>query len=278
MIISSNRKNLNQSENYRKFAHKLSWHACNWHGLGHQTFYGLSTNLQEQLQNGLRLATEDWQDWFRTFITQMTADNIVMWVTRLSIVDWVCFKTRTLLATLRTRSQPQVVSYVSSEAEHFCPHQLDVQETNVSIPQFCRVWNYFFGCWIAHGWTPCFRPLGHGNWSVTFDEQHCKKRYSSPRRFVRDRRPFHQQKQDQNTNWKEKATGWAIVKCGLRTHQHTFFSRKISVVHLWRQRSRDQDDYQRTKSNSETRVQAESTWNQRSKSNMLTPKTNLLTC
>ena len=28
-----------------------------------------------------------------------------MWVTRLSIVDWVYFKTQTLLATLRTRNQ-----------------------------------------------------------------------------------------------------------------------------------------------------------------------------
>ena len=33
-----------------------------WHELGDQTFHGLSTNLQEQLQNGLRLATDDWQD------------------------------------------------------------------------------------------------------------------------------------------------------------------------------------------------------------------------
>ena len=27
-----------------------------------QTFYGLTTNLQEQWQNGRRLATDDWQD------------------------------------------------------------------------------------------------------------------------------------------------------------------------------------------------------------------------
>ena len=30
-----------------------------------------------------------------------------MWATRLSIVDWVYFKTQTLLETLRTRNQPQ---------------------------------------------------------------------------------------------------------------------------------------------------------------------------
>ena len=74
----------------------------NW---GNHTLYGLSTNLQEQSQNGLERATDVWQDWFRTFITQLTADNVVMWVTRLSIVDCVDSKTQTLLATLRIQNQ-----------------------------------------------------------------------------------------------------------------------------------------------------------------------------
>ena len=51
----------------------------------------------------------------------MATDNVVMWVTRLSVVDWVYSKTQTLLATLRTRNQPRVESYVSSEAEHSFP-------------------------------------------------------------------------------------------------------------------------------------------------------------
>ena len=45
--------------------------------------------------------------WFRTFTTQMIASNIVMWETRLSIVDWVSSKTQILLATLRTQNQPR---------------------------------------------------------------------------------------------------------------------------------------------------------------------------
>ena len=126
------------------------------------------------------------------------------------------------------------------------------KKTNVTIPQFYRVLNYFFECWIAHGWTACSRSLIHNNWNITVDKQHCKTRKTSPRRLVRDRRPFHQlKKQDQNTNWKEKVTGWAIFKCG----QHTLFSRRVSVVHFWRQRCCHEDDYQRTKSNNETRVQ-----------------------
>ena len=51
----------------------------------------------------------------------MTTDNMVMWVTRHTIVDWVYFKTQTLLATLRTRNRAQVVSRVSLEAEHWSP-------------------------------------------------------------------------------------------------------------------------------------------------------------
>ena len=51
----------------------------------------------------------------------MNSENIVMWVTQLSIVDWVFFKTQTLLATLRIQNQPQEVCCVSSEAAHLFP-------------------------------------------------------------------------------------------------------------------------------------------------------------
>ena len=40
----------------------------------------------------------------------MTSVNIVVWITRLSTVDWLYFKTQTLLATLR-------VSHSSAESE-----------------------------------------------------------------------------------------------------------------------------------------------------------------
>ena len=42
-----------------------------------------------------------------------------------------------------------------SGSRTLCPHQLDVQETNVSIPQFYIIWNHFVGCWLANGWTTC---------------------------------------------------------------------------------------------------------------------------
>ena len=72
----------------------LSTNWTTWHPVGQ------STSLRDQSQNGLRLVTDAWQGWFLAFITQTNSDNIVMWETRHSIVDWVCFKTQTLLATL----------------------------------------------------------------------------------------------------------------------------------------------------------------------------------
>ena len=68
VITNSKGKNLNQTENYHQCAQKMFWNACTWHELWVQTFYGLSMNLQEQSQNGLRLVTDVWQDWFHTFI------------------------------------------------------------------------------------------------------------------------------------------------------------------------------------------------------------------
>ena len=49
---------------------------CIWHELDDLTFYGRSTSLRDQSQNGLRHMTDDKQDWFRTFFTQTISGNI----------------------------------------------------------------------------------------------------------------------------------------------------------------------------------------------------------
>ena len=51
----------------------------------------------------------------------MTTDNIAMWVTQLSIVDWIHSKTQVLLATLRTQNQPREGISCILEAEHLSP-------------------------------------------------------------------------------------------------------------------------------------------------------------
>ena len=66
-----------------------------------------------------------------------------MWATRLSIVDWVYSKTEILRATLRTQNRSRVDYYVFFWESNIRSHQLDAQETNVSISQFYRIRNYF---------------------------------------------------------------------------------------------------------------------------------------
>ena len=110
---------------------------------------------------------------FLRSITQTISDSVVMWDTRHSIVDWVCFKPQTLLVILRTPNQPQEVSFVYFWKQNICPSHLDVQEANCCLPQFHRIWNHFSGCWITYGWVVCSWSLGWslalGDWSVTFN-------------------------------------------------------------------------------------------------------------
>ena len=104
MITISWKRNWNQLENCRKYAHKLSWNACTWHELVDLTFYGQWINLHDRLQNGPKLVTNAWIDLFHTFIAHVNTDNIVMWVILLNNADWDCCKIPTLQEILRTEN------------------------------------------------------------------------------------------------------------------------------------------------------------------------------
>ena len=68
---TSNRKNLDQLENYHKFAHRLFLKlfvlVTNW-----KTRHSVvcQQTCKSSHKNGLRHTTDDWQDWFHTFTTQ----------------------------------------------------------------------------------------------------------------------------------------------------------------------------------------------------------------
>ena len=87
------------------------------------------------------------------------------WWTRHHTADWVYSKTQTLQEVLRTRNLHRWC-HVHFLKSYVCPNQLDVQEANFSFTQFYRVWNHFFGCWIAHGWVTWTFNKQH--------KQHCK--------------------------------------------------------------------------------------------------------
>ena len=171
MITISRRRNWNQLENCQKYAHKLSSHACTWHELVDVMFFGQWTNLLDQSQNGRELVTDAWLIWFHTFITQVTAGNLVIKETRLSIVDWVYPQTQILLVTLKIHNQTQE-NLVHLWKSSICSHKLDVQEINVSIRQFCRIRNYFVGCFFENGRATCSRLMRRGDRSVTFIEEY----------------------------------------------------------------------------------------------------------
>ena len=229
MIISSTKRTWISERIITSMVTDCLKKACTWHELGDQTFCGLSTNLQEKLQHGLRLVTDDEQDWFHSsVITQMTFDNIVTWVTRLSIVDWVHFETLTLLATLRTQNQLRRESYVSLEAEQLSPsvgcarnkHQYPTVLQNLKS----------FRCMLDCEWMD-YLPSTFQTWKLKCCVQQTtlQDRADQPKETCARQETIPSTNQDQSTNWKKQTRCWSIVICGLRTHQQTFFSRRVST-------------------------------------------------
>ena len=128
----------------------------------------------------------------------MNSDSIVMWVTRLSIVD--CFsKTAILLATFTTQNQPRVESYVFLEVEHLF-QSVGCVRNNRQYPRFYRIRNHIVGCWTANGWITCSRFMECGDRSVMlktkkedverFEKQAAALLERDPRAASRDRREW----------------------------------------------------------------------------------------
>ena len=238
MIIHSSRKNSNQLENCQQFARKLSWNAGLWHGMDDLTSYGPWTKWQDQSQNGPRHVTEDEQGLFLKFITRMTVVNIVMWEPQQStadlglFLDWdfagdredlkstsggvLCmFGGRTFVPASRMRKKQTSVSHSSAESEV------------ISLDAGLRMDGL----------------LALDLWDIVIEVLRSTKDNIQPK---------HTTRQEKGSSWFQnqdptchKKTGWPTEWSGSRTHHHTFFSKGISVVHFWRQRSCDPDDNQK---------------------------------
>ena len=61
-----------------------------------------------------------------------------MWETRHNIADWVCFKTQTLLAILRSQNQPQELSCVFFGSRTFVPVS-STESENISLDAGLRM-------------------------------------------------------------------------------------------------------------------------------------------
>ena len=200
-----------------------------------------------------------------TFITQMTTDNIVMWATRLSSVDWVYSKTQTLLKILRFQKSTSGGSLMNLWKPNICLHQLDVQETNVSVSHSSTESTTITldAGLRMDGWTTCSRHLGRGDWGVAFNKQHKKTTWTSSKKngAVQENHPSHKTKTTTPTslvpgNKDGERSNRDVDQLSNMDHvlTNTFSSRRVSVVHFWWWRSCDQDDHQRTKSNNDTCV------------------------
>ena len=218
-------------------------------------FLGLSANLQEQSQNGLRLAADDWPDWFRTFITQMTTDNIVMWATPFSIVDWVHSKTQTLLAW----------SYDAKGHAEKCVER-------------CCDWTGKKQTSVSHSFTESetFRWMLDYEWMVyllSFYEMYSRKLFAKS------------QIQNPNKRETEMLINWRMWTTSPQTQillKASLSCTSLKTTKQWSKWSKAEvqpwDTCQEPTALRLIGCSTESIQNQRSKSNMLTPKANQQTC
>ena len=144
------------------------------------------TNLHEQPQNGP--VTDDFVHSPRKW--PLTTLSCGKHCTALSI-GFMPRLRQTLLATSRTRNQPQERMLSTLEAEH-------LSATNVSVTVH-RIWNYTVGCQTTNGRTPC-SSLGRGCWSVA------KQHQTHVRELAANKIP--------------------VVQCGSCAQQHTLFDQK----------------------------------------------------
>ena len=77
MTATSKRKKQNLLEKCQTHALKLFWNAYTWQELEDLIFYGQWKNLHDRLQNGPKLVTNAWVDWYFTF-THMWIQTVLL--------------------------------------------------------------------------------------------------------------------------------------------------------------------------------------------------------
>ena len=157
-----------------------------------------------------------------------------MWEHGTALRTWVCSKTQTLLDTLKTRNQPQEESCVFLETEHLSSP--NVHETNCCLAQFYIVGDYFMdaglrmvGLLALDLWDVVTEVLRSTSNTVQPKHTRIQEIGATLHFLAKTQVP----KGGRSSNWMM----WIL-------YPQTFFSRCVSVVHFWGQRSSDQDDYQ----------------------------------
>ena len=251
MIINSNKKNLNQWENYHKCAHRLSWNAWYLARIGRPD---ILWSVKQSCKSSYTMDKSLWQ----------TLGSFDFWH---SSHKWLptllsCGKQSSALSIgrrwrLKINFGWNLMCLWKSNTR---PHKLAVQEAQrqcLTVPQKRPLFR-LDACLRMDG--PLLLMCGMWWWKCYIP------------RIIRNHQPKEQQEnclRNSNTSGPKR---WSVIKCRFCDHKRTLFSKQSPVVHFLRPRSCDQDDHQRDWLFDKINWTPPS-----SKSNMSTPKTNLRT-
>ena len=221
MIINSNRRNWNKLESCQRFARKLSCNACTWHELDdrHLVVREQACKISHKMDSGM------WQTISKAdflFSSHEWLSSILSCGKQTGFVS----RLRLQLEILRTQSQPQVVSCVFLEVE-LLPQPVGCarKQTSVShsstesevISQDAEL--RMDGLPALDLWDIVIEVLQHSTQPNILTHQETGAVLDSK---TKTQHVTRKQKVDQLSE---------VDSC---THQHTLFSRWISLVHLWR--------------------------------------------
>ena len=143
-------------ENCQKYALKLSWNAV--FGTHWQTRHSM-VSKQTHTSSHQRDQTNAWLVWFLKDTTRVNFSNIVMWETLHHNADWDCFRNLILPEILKTQNRPGSHTFVpiswmkkQSQFRHSSTESEIISLDGRS----------------AHGWNSRSWSLGFGYWSVAF--------------------------------------------------------------------------------------------------------------
>ena len=231
MVIISRRKNLNQLVNYQKCAHKLSWNACTWHELADQTFDGqwMDTSLSQTF--GRINLIHPSHKWLPSILSceKHSSALSVRFTPRLRFCWW----------PWGLQINVWMVYYVSLEVEHLC-QSVGCARSKRQYPtilQNLKLFRWMLDCeWTDHllsiygiWWWKCYVRQTTPEHQLTLHLETDVRR-----QWIRETHP------KVNRRETEMFTNCCIWIMFLRTHIHL----KASY----------QNDYQRHRSNNETRV------------------------
>ena len=277
MTITSKRKNWNLKESCQKYALKLFWNACIWHVLEDFDTVWSVNKLARSITKWTR-ACDKRLSRLISYIHH-TCEYKQHWYVgdtakqcRLGLFQDSDFCGRSW--GFKIHFWRNIVRFGKS---YICSNKLNVQETNFSFTQFNRIRNHLFGCRIevwrySRSWFPgsdCFSLWKHNS-----------EPYRTERPVVC---PHTIQKRKQSLGVINDLDNVHLIPSNVQSsHQqallYVFEDNEAVIKMIIKGRSPTMRHVSRTHRVALGGCSIEWIWTPKSKSNTLTPKTNLLTC